>query len=273
MEVVGDPWDAMAPGAARNRFRPVYRRVFTRALRRQCIGAVGAAYVTSNWLQRRYPCPAGEFGISDVQAPAEWFGAEPRTGLREPGTLRVLTICELAQPHKCVDALISAVAACRATNHDVRLTIAGEGRLRAELEQLARDLGVEASVRFLGHVPSPEELRDHLDAADLFALPSRQEGLPRALVEAMVRGLPCLASPAGGIPELLPPDAILPAGDSRALANRFREALQSPDWLARASKRNLECAKDYSQAVLEGKRRQFLDHVSRETRAKRRGSV
>jgi glycosyltransferase involved in cell wall biosynthesis len=273
MEVVGDPWDALAPGAVRSRLRPVYRRLFTRALRRQCHGAVGAAYVTSRFLQQRYPCPAGEFGISDVQVPAEWFGVEPRTGLREPCTLRVLTICELAQPHKCVDALISAVAACRNSNHDVRLTIAGEGRLRAELEQQARDLGVAASVCFLGHVSSPDEMRAQLDAADLFALPSRQEGLPRALVEAMTRGLPCLASPAGGIPELLPPDAILPAGDSAALANRFRAVLQSPDWLAAASQRNVECARSYSQAVLDEKRRQFFDHVARETRATRKGGL
>jgi hypothetical protein len=72
----------------------------------------------------------------------------------------------------------------------------------------------------------------------------------------MSRGLPCLASHAGGIPEVLSADAILPAGDSAALAARFQAALQRPRWLADASARNLVRAADYAQASLESQRRQ-----------------
>ncbi|GAB3976194.1 glycosyltransferase family 4 protein [Plantactinospora veratri] len=80
----------------------------------------------------------------------------------------------------------------------------GDGRYRPRLERLATDLGVRRQVHFTGTISAATEVRRQLDAADLFVMPSRTEGLPKALIEAMARGLPAVATSVGGIPELLP---------------------------------------------------------------------
>jgi glycosyltransferase involved in cell wall biosynthesis len=110
-------------------------------------------------------------------------------------------------------------------------------------------------------------VRAELDAADLFALPSRQEGLPRAMVEAMARGLPCLGSTVGGIPELLPAEDMVPPGDARALARKIREMVTAPGRMALMSARNLEKARGYREEALAGRRQAFYRHVREMTEA------
>jgi glycosyltransferase involved in cell wall biosynthesis len=127
-------------------------------------------------------------------------------------------------------------------------------------------------VRFLGWLPGGPAVRSELDAADLFALPSRQEGLPRAMVEAMARALPCVGSTVGGIPELLLAEDLVPPGDARALARKIREMLTTPGRMTRMSARNLEKARVYREEALAGRRRAFYRHVREMTEAKDRGT-
>jgi glycosyltransferase involved in cell wall biosynthesis len=76
---------------------------------------------------------------------------------------------------------------------DVHLTLAGDGDLHEELEQQARDMGLADRVHLLGAVP-PEDVSDFLESLDIFVLPSRFEGLPMALIEAMQAGCPIIVS-------------------------------------------------------------------------------
>lgn len=86
---------------------------------------------------------------------------------------------------------------------ELELRFIGDGGYRSTLTKMASDQGIADRVKFLGWLAAGPAVRAELDRADLFVLPSRTEGLPRALVEAMARGLPCIGSTAGGIPELL----------------------------------------------------------------------
>ena len=106
--------------------------------------------------------------------------------------------------------LIRAAGALNVLGRPCELTVIGDGRYRAELEALAASL--DLPVRFTSQLKRPQVMAE-LDDANLFVLASRTEGLPRAVIEAMARGLPCVGTRVGGIPELL---------DSRALCDPDR---------------------------------------------------
>jgi glycosyltransferase involved in cell wall biosynthesis len=96
--------------------------------------------------------------------------------------------------------LLTAFAQVRRGNATVRLEILGDGELRGELQQLARQLGVEDVVHF--HRERPD-VAGFLSRLDVFVLPSLSEGLPLSLLEAMAASLPIVATRVGGIPEIV----------------------------------------------------------------------
>jgi glycosyltransferase involved in cell wall biosynthesis len=272
IEVVSDPYDAMAPAAMHHPLRPLLRWTATRQLQRLCADAAAASYVTRETLQRRYPCPAYSVGVSDVELPARAFAAAPRTPAAFDGRPTIVTVGTMAQPYKAQDVLIDAVAAAGV---DARLVLVGDGRHRAELAARAAAV-VDArgaargrlEVEFAGALPAGEPIRRVLDQADLFVLPSRTEGLPRALVEAMARGLPCIASAVGGIPELLPEENVVPAGNVPALAEKIRDVLRDAERRLRMSARNLELARQYREDLLDAKRLGFYEELRRVSTAR-----
>ena len=144
----------------------------------------------------------------------------------------------------------------------VEAVVVGDGAHRAALEALADARGITTRVRFAGHL-SREDLFRELDATDLFVLPSRTEGLPRALIEAMARGLPCLGSRVGGIVELLEERALLPVGQLSALVTAISALSRSPDVMHDMATRNLAVARTFSSEQLEPQRRTFYETVRR----------
>ncbi len=108
-------------------------------------------------------------------------------------------------------------------------------------------------------------MRSQLDQADLFVLPSRQEGLPRALLEAMARALPAIGSTAGGIPELLPPEDLVAPADIGALAAKIAEVLTDPARLQAMSARNLAKARGYRDQLTSRHRERYLLELRRLT--------
>jgi glycosyltransferase involved in cell wall biosynthesis len=264
VEVVGDPHEVFAPGAVRHPLRPFFRAWFTRGQRRQCAGACAALYVTRAALQRRYPCPAGEVGVSDVELEEVVPARSIRTGDRRTQLVLVGT---LEQLYKSPDVLIGATARCVRDGLDLGLSFVGDGKYRPSLEAQCRELGISDRVTFHGTLPSGGAVRARLDEADLFVLASRQEGLPRAMVEAMARGLPCIGSTVGGIPELLAEEDLVPAGDVDALARKIREVVTRPGRMAEMSARNLRTAREYTRGVLQGRRTEFYRRVREATAA------
>jgi glycosyltransferase involved in cell wall biosynthesis len=116
------------------------------------------------------------------------------------------------------DTLLHALAQLPLTTPPVTLLIAGDGAERAAMERLATELGITQQARFLGF---RTDVRDLLAASDFFVLPSRLEGLPLSVLEAMAHGLPVIATPVGGTPEVIPDPRyglLTPVDDVPALA-------------------------------------------------------
>jgi len=113
----------------------------------------------------------------------------------------VLTVSRLV-PKNNVAGIIRAFALARGTVPNARLLVVGDGPLRAELEAVARERGVREAVQFMGTVPH-DDLPAVYAAADVFVRPSLSEGLGSVFLEAMAAGVPVIASPVGGIPDIV----------------------------------------------------------------------
>ncbi|MBE9015943.1 glycosyl transferase family 1 [Chroococcidiopsis sp. CCALA 051] len=269
VEVVSDPADAFAPGAIEHPLSPFFRWWFPRLLQNQCAGACGVAYVTERALQLRYPPARNAFSThcSDVELPDVAFVPVPRLSHPSSGTMTLVNVGSMAQTYKGQDVLIDAVAACIQERLDIKLILIGDGKHRSALEARVAKLGIEDRVCFFGQISAGDAVRTQLDRADLFILPSKTEGMPRAMLEAMARGLPCIGSTVGGIPELLPPeDTVLP-GDITALKQKILEVLTNPERLSYMSARNLEKAKEYRDEILHQRRNEFYRQLRERTKA------
>jgi glycosyltransferase involved in cell wall biosynthesis len=294
LEVVGDPRDGFAGGASRHPLRAFFRVWYARNLRLQCARAQNVAYVTQDFLQRSYPpraardgrVPAASFAVSDVELGDAAFVASrvppdhaaPSAAGRAvaPDTtrpLRIASIGAMNQPYKGFSDLIVAAVICRSGGRDLELTLVGDGPLRPQLERQARSLGIEEHVRFVGQLPAGQAVQDELDRADIYVQPSLVEGLPRALVEAMARGCPCIATRVGGIPELLPAEFLVAPRRPAELAAAIEGLARDPGRLREASRRNIEVARTFAEAALAPRRLAFHRAVITAHRARLEGAA
>jgi L-malate glycosyltransferase len=118
------------------------------------------------------------------------------------GPLRLVTVGALA-PRKGQEYAIQAIKLVHAAGVDARLVLVGSGEDETKLRQLATELSVNEMVTFAGERPDP---RPYLAQADVFLLPSRQEGFSNAILEAMAAALPVIASDVGGNAEAIVQD-------------------------------------------------------------------
>jgi glycosyltransferase involved in cell wall biosynthesis len=132
--------------------------------------------------------------------------------------------------------LLKAVRRLLDQGRKVKLVLAGDGPLRHPLEGIVRKLGMCENVAFLGQRDDTHEL---MQAMDVFVLPSLSEGIPLVVLEAMVAGVPVLASRVGGIPEVIEDGAtgmLVEAGNEVELANRCGMLLDHIDTAVQISK-------------------------------------
>jgi glycosyltransferase involved in cell wall biosynthesis len=160
----------------------------------------------------------------------EWPAARAFRAEMGLGMYRPLWVCAARlEEQKGHAVLLDALAQLRSRSLDFVVALAGEGTLRGALERRTAELGLSGKVRFLGQV---ETLGPLLMAADLVVLPSRWEGLPLTLLEAMARARPVVASAVGGVPEVIEDGVhgrLVPPGDATALAAALAECHHKPD--------------------------------------------
>lgn len=169
-----------------------------------------------------------------VDSPA----AMPERAEQKPN--EVLFVGRLTE-QKDPQALLSAF---EALPEDVRsgskLTFVGDGPLRTQLQQAANQSSCADAIQFVGQV---SDVADRMQAATILALPSKWEGMPNVVLEAMANGLPVVATAVDGTQEAIDSETgwLVPAGDVSALADSICEALTSPSEraarAARASQR------------------------------------
>lgn len=259
VEVVGCPWDGLWNyGSVSGRlYAPVARWRMARAVAR----ADHALYVTSVFLQHRYASQAentvaaSNVSLNDVTENVlkarlkriEDVGNRPiRLGLI--GTLR--------GRFKGIQTLLAALNQARADLAPVSVHILGGGD-PGPWRKEATQLGLDDLVHFDGTLPAGEPVLRWLDEIDVYLQPSLHEGLPRALIEAMSRGCPAIASTVAGIPELLPDDDLIRPGDEKGLAALLVSHITDRGWMAARARLNWEMAREYRAEVIDARRTRF----------------
>ena len=278
VEVVVDPWENFGPGASGNKLMLfTVRRSWTSLVKKMCMKANGASYVTERYLQSKYP-PRASVEKSDKYFTENYSSVELAddsfsTAKKWDGNQNKFLISHVSNAFtgygKGHLTLMDAVKEVRDKGYDVGIKFVGDGPKKQEFKEYAEKLGIAENVEFTGRLPSGAEVRKVIHNSDIFALPTFAEGLPRVLLEAMAEGIPCLSSPTCGIPEILDDEFLYGFSDSHGFAEGIIKFITNPDLMSRESGKNLETAKKYSSSLLNAKRKRFYDCLKKTAEAER----
>lgn len=259
VEVVVDPKHAYADKSF------LAEKFITRRLCSSVLHANGASYVTRYALENIYPCYAMLHGednqhfqsyYSSIDLHESYFG-KPKVYKKNNAIKIVHTANNVNNYVKGHKTVIEVVSLLRKRNIDASATFIGDGIKRKEFMSYAKELEIEDYVTFTGMLSSGDEVRKVLINSDLFLFPSKSEGLPRAVIEAMAVGLPCLSTPVDGIPELIDNKYLFDPEDVESFAGEVCRLLNSPDEMTEMSLKNITVAHEYEATILQNRRNEF----------------
>lgn len=220
-----------------------------------------ALYVTEKFLQNRYPCKNRTVGVSDVVI--NEISDEVRQKRNEKilqtdfRNITLMTSGAVNVWYKGQHFVIRAIPLLNQMGIRVKYYCVGQGDC-GYLKKIAKKSCVEDQVVFTGAVSHDEVFR-LLDQCDIYVQPSLQEGLPRALVEAMSRGCPAIGARTGGIPELLPDDCIVKRKSVKNIAETIKKMLDNG--LKQYSEQSFLRAFDFQGEKLDVKRDAYFNYV------------
>jgi phosphatidylinositol alpha-1,6-mannosyltransferase len=188
---------------------------------------------------------------------------KPNQTKSDAGPLRILCVGRLIE-RKGQRHLIDAVKRLIDEGIDVELDLVGTGDARIDNETHVARLGLAERIRFLGYVPR-EEITEHYAAAHVFVLPSYNEGMSVALLEAMAAGLPVIVTPTGGTAELVSPGLngfIVNWADANELARHLRKLAQDRSLVRRMGRESRNRAEKYSWTIVASHYLEMLEEMS-----------
>ncbi len=264
IEMVGCPWDAFWNHSWKGKLVAPFMWYATK---KAVKNAPYVLYVSSNFLQKRYPNNFNNISCSDVDLqPVKQDVLDQRLEkIKNMNKNKPLVLCTIANvdvKYKRQDLVIKAISELNKQGYNFEYRLVGGGD-KARLQSIAEKYSVADKVIFEGSIPH-ERVFDYLDDIDIYVQPSKQEGLPRALIEAMSRGCPSIGSNAGGIPELLDNTYIFSKGNVNELATIL--AGFDTEKMVEQAKRNFEFSKGYAKEVLENRRNEFLQKFAESVR-------
>lgn len=230
--------------------------------KRQVASSKYTLYVTEHFLQNRYPCKGLTEHASNVcidKAPEEVLDARlKRIDSYEKSTiLNIATAAGVDVRYKGQQYVIRAL---RKLNKDLGFNyhyyIIGNGD-QSFLRKVAKEADVEQYVHFTGPLKH-DQVIDTFDKMDLYIQPSKQEGLPRALIEAMSRALPAVGTRVAGIPELLSDDYLVKKGSVDEIV-RVLSTKMDKESMKTQAKANFDKASEYTLDIINKRRQAFFD--------------
>ena len=228
--------------------------------------APAVIYVTKNFLQNRYPTHGKSIGCSNVtlqEVSDQVLVQRIKKIDSHKGKLIIGTAAAIDIRYKGQQYVIKALEKLKKLGDDrYEYQIVGGGDPRY-LNGVIRKLHLGANVKILGSLKH-EDVFKWMDEIDLYIQPSRTEGLPRAMIEAMSRGVPCLGANSGGIPELIENKCIFSNGinEVKEIAELLHQI--DKDSMREMANRNFKSAKQYNAKTLRMRRNSFYREILRD---------
>lgn len=264
-EIVYDPYDDAIDKTHSIPLHFIYMMI-SNQLKKFCLKANGVSYVTTEVIQRHYPSKARIKGKNTKKYFESTYSTitlseNSFTGSRDYTNKKTLKIVissvSMNSERKGEKIVIKTVKMCRERGYNVSAILIGDGTLRRSFEEYANSLSVKDSITFTGLLPSADAVREIMLKCDLFMFPTRAEGLPRGILEAMAIGLPVLSTPVGGIPEIIENKYLFDPFDVDSFTNMICYLLNNPEEMTKMSKKNFNISLKFKNNVLQEKRNVF----------------
>ncbi|MDP5274714.1 glycosyltransferase family 4 protein [Chengkuizengella axinellae] len=266
IEVVACPWDALWNyGRITGKMLAPFSYY---KLKKIVKNAPYVLYVTNQFLQNRYPTNGMNISCSNVKIDIfedqvfkdrlEKINSFSITNKIVFGTAAAVNVKFKGQQY-----VIEALSRLSKQGYDVEYQLAGNGD-HTYLRSIAQKLGIEDKLVFLGAVPH-HKIFSWMDNIDVYIQPSKQEGLPRAVLEAMSRACPVIGSNAGGIPELVDKEYIFSKGSVNDLVIKMIDLLTDKEEMSGQARTNFNTSKKYNQQELDIRRSYFLSKFKQDT--------
>lgn len=235
-------------------------------VRRAIRQAKNVIYVTDEFLQKRYPTCGYSISCSDVdieEANNKILENRIKKIKRNKDKIIIGTCAALNIRYKGQVYVIKALKKLKKLGYNnIEYQLVGGGKVEWLLKKSKR-YKVDDCINVIGSLPH-EKIFEWLDNIDIYVQPSNQEGLCRALIEAMSRAVPCIASSTGGNPELIDDALIFKRKKVKDLCDKIKVTIENQDLQIKQAVINFETAKIYNKKKLCQKRNNFYNKIKNE---------
>ena len=223
--------------------------------------APNVLYVSRHFLQNRYPnkhfnisCPDTNITCFDTSVLERRL--KKINQMAAQAEIRIGLIASLNDDYKGHDTAIKAVSLLKEKYPSIKLCFLGDGN-QDRWKQYSKEYDVLKHIEFCGALPGGAPVLNWLDEIDIFIMPSLQETLGRALVEAMSRACPAIGGAGTAVPEQLPDDCIHERKNHKQLAEMIMYMIEHPNYMKICAEENFVRSKKYSEYILEERRDYF----------------
>ncbi len=241
----------------------IFRVVASKLLKKIMKGAVGASYVTKYYLQRCYPLDnASKFEANYSSIDLKDSDIGTFKSLENVQNIKLIHISNFISGDSKGHLTVLYVAhRLIKLGYKITVEFVGDGPDVKKLIEKAEHLGISNNIVFCGRISNRELYINKIRECNILIFPSLYEGLPRVVIEAMANGLPCVASPVGGIPELIDKQLQIDANDVEGYVNAIKLLIDNKAYYKSISEKNLSVAQQYHINIIENNRNNFYNKL------------
>lgn len=266
IEMVGCPWDSLWNYG--KTIKKLVAPIFTLLNKYEVKIAPNVIYVTSNFLQNRYPSKGNCIGCSDVNI----------ENIDNENLEKRIKKIEIKDKNKDNIYKLGIIGSLNVNYKGHKTAIQALSKLKKEINfelhflgngdknkwiKIAKKYGIEDKLIFDGVLPH-NEVSKWIDDIDIYLIPSLTEGMPRALIEVMSRACPAIGTKAGGIPELLEKEMLIKKKDYKKLAKKIMQLINDKEIMKSFASINFNKSLNFEKCKLEGKRNAFYENLLKE---------